>query len=644
MPEFGFTGKILEVDLSSHKVSVLHTSDFAGLYLGGKGIATKIYWDKTNPETRFSDPENCLVFMTGPLAGFKRLAGSRLYICGKSLLTAPECFSFANMGGSWGTWLKFAGYDGLIIIGISTKPVYIYIGGGKKVQILDASYLWGKTTLEAEEMLKAEHGKEVRTMQIGPAAENLITFATILGAENSSASGGLGATMGRKNLKAVVLKADSKNRPAAADPGSLELLQKRVFELQTANWEDYAHEKWLAGRASACYGCINGCTRHIYVAEKNRKYKSFCQAGVFYMDEANKYFHGETKDFRLATRLCDEYGLDTMVMQPLIRWLNRCYQEGVATDGMTGLPLSKIGSPEFIEELVRQIYSRDGFGSMLAEGIIKAAEYLGRDCERLLYSEIATKGGELLDYDPRGTITNALLLATEPRRPIQELHGTSYPYVRWLNWHDGYDDSYITSDILKEIAVSYWGSLEALDFTKYSGKAMAAKKIQDYNYFKECLVLCDMVWPIYLVRLRDSSLSPGTLESRIVTAITGRKIDESQLFLLGERVFNLQRALLVRQGWKGREDDTLLPYFFNKPLKKVFYSKDCLVPDKDGRFVTRKDVVVDGKEFEKMKSEYYILRGWDEKTGLQTSAGLKSLGLNDIADYLEKAKQVMPAE
>jgi aldehyde:ferredoxin oxidoreductase len=362
------------------------------------------------------------------------------------------------------------------------------------------------------------------------------------------------------------------------------------------------------------------------------------------MEEANEYFQGNAKDFRLATRLCDEFGLDTMVMQPLIRWLNRCYQEGVASDEMTGLPLSKIGSPEFIEELVRQIYSRNGFGNMLADGLIKAAEYLGRDGERLLYPEIATKGGELLDYDPRGTIINALLLATEPRRPIQELHGTSYPYIRWLNWHDGYDDAYITSDILKEIAVSYWGSLEALDFNTYSGKALAAKKIQDYNYFKECLVLCDMVWPIYLARLQDSSLSPGTLESRIVAAITGRELDESQLFLLGERIFNLQRAILIRQGWRGRADDTLLPYLFNEPLRKVFYSADCLVPDKDARFVTRKDVVIARNEFEKMKGEYYVLRGWDEKTGLQKSAELKRLGLYDIADYLEKIQQIIPAE
>jgi len=581
--------------------------------------------------------------MTGPLGGFTRLAGSRTYLCGKSMLTDPESYSYANIGGSWGAWLKFAGYDGLIVSGRAEKPVYLYVEGKDKIEIRDASHLKGKTSIETEEILKAENGKEVRTLEIGPAAENLVTFATIMAAENSSASGGLGATMGQKKLKAIVVKADSKNRPVAAYPETLESLAKKVFELQTKNWEDYAHEKWLAGRTSACYGCISGCTRHIYITENDHKFKSFCQASVFYMDEANKYFKGKSEDFRIATRLCDKYGLDTMVMQPLIRWLNRCYQEGIADDKKTGLPVSKTGSPEFAEELVRQIYTREGFGGVLAGGLVKAAAYLGSDAEKLLGPEIETKGGELLDYDPRATLINSLLLAIEPRRPIQLLHGTSYPYLRWINWHDGYEDSHITGDILKEIAVSYWGSLEALDFTSYSGKALAAKKIQDYNYFKECLVLCDMVWPIYSVNFRDETLQPGTLESRITSAITGRDFDEVELFTVGERNFNVQRAILIRQGWRGRKDDTLLPYFFNEPLQKVFYSKGCLVPDKDANFVTRRNFVVEKDEFEKIKSEYYSLRGWDEKTGLQTRAELKRLGLNEIADQLGKIDRLPTA-
>jgi aldehyde:ferredoxin oxidoreductase len=642
MEEFGYAGKILKVDLSSRKVSVLNTSDYTDRFLGGKGIATKIYWDETNPETKYIDPENCLIFMTGPLAGFTRLAGSRLVVCGKSPLKVPESFTYANLGGSWGAWLKFAGYDGLVVTGQAENPVYLIIDGSEKTEILDASHLWGKTTIGTEEALKAEHGKEARVLEIGPAAENLVTFSTIYAAENSSASGGLGAAMGGERLKAIVVKADKKNRPVPANPDVLKSLTQRVSELQEKNWEDYAHETWLIGRPTACYGCISGCTRHTYIAENNQKFRSFCQSSAFYKDETENYYQDSGKDYRLATRLCDKYGLDTMVMQPLINWLSKCREEGVINDDTTGLPVSKIGSAEFIEELVRQIYTREGFGDFLAGGLLKAAAHLGPACESLLYPEIETTGGEQLDYDPRAILINALPLATEPRRPIQQLHGVSYPYIKWLNWYDGYDDAGLTSDVLKEIAGSYWGNLEAMDFNAYSGKALAAKTIQDYNNVKECLIICDMVWPIYLIHLRDANIRAGTLESRLVAAITGREIDESALFTIGERVFNLQRAVLVRQGWNGREDDTLLPYFFNEPLQKVFYHEKCLVPDKDGNFVIRKDVVVERDEFEKMKDEYYTLRGWDAKTGLQTSAGLKRLELDDVSDYLEKIGRTIP--
>ena len=135
-------------------------------------------------------------------------------------------------------------------------------------------------------------------------------------------------------------------------------------------------------------------------------------------------------------------------MQPLIKWLSTCYQEGATDDAITGLPISKIGSVEFIEELVRHICTREGFGDVLAGGLLKAAAHLGPACENLLYPEIETRGGEQLDYDPRMMLINSLSLATEPRRPIQQLHGVSFPYIRWLNWHDGYEDAYLTIDIL----------------------------------------------------------------------------------------------------------------------------------------------------------------------------------------------------
>ena len=323
-----------------------------------------------------------------------------------------------------------------------------------------------------------EYGAGARVLEIVPAAENGVAFSTILASENSSGSGGLGATMGLKKLKAIVVKARNKTKPLAADPEALARLANRVAELKKKNWEQYAHDdSFDVGRPAACYGCIDGCTRESsYTAGGNRKYKVLCQAAVVYAEQVKNYYTEKSDVYLLATRLCDAYGLDTMVMAPLIRWLSECYQEGILTEAETGLPLSKIGSAEFIEALVKKVSFREGFGDVLAGGLVKAAEHIGRGSLALLNSKIANRLGEMEDYDPRIMLVNALHMATEPRRPIGLLHGTSYPYIKWLNWNDGYSDAGLTTDILREIAETYWGSTEALDFSTYAGKALAGKR------------------------------------------------------------------------------------------------------------------------------------------------------------------------
>ena len=179
MAEFGYAGEILRVDLTRAKTDRLATADYTERFLGGRGIAAKIYWDETSPGTRAFDPENCMVCMTGPLAGFTRFAGCRWQICGKSPEMDPEAFSYANLGGSWGAWLKYAGYDGLAVVGAADKPVYILINDGG-VEIRDASFLWGKTTVETQDLLQEELGKEAKVLTIGPAGENMVSFSTVL--------------------------------------------------------------------------------------------------------------------------------------------------------------------------------------------------------------------------------------------------------------------------------------------------------------------------------------------------------------------------------------------------------------------------------------------------------------------------------
>ena len=229
MPDFGYGGEILKIDLSDGKINKLPTADYADKYIGGRGIAARLYWEMVPPHAKASDPDNCLICASGPVAGFPGFAGCRWVACGKSALMEPESFSYSNLGGSWGVRLKYAGYDGIVVQGKSEKPLYLVIHDGK-VEIKDASHLWGKTTFETIDLLKAELGKGVSVLTIGPAAENAVVFATIFAEQGASGSGGIGSTMGSKNLKAIVVAGDK--RPVAADPAALSQLADRVRKMR----------------------------------------------------------------------------------------------------------------------------------------------------------------------------------------------------------------------------------------------------------------------------------------------------------------------------------------------------------------------------------------------------------------------------
>ncbi|OGO43393.1 MAG: hypothetical protein A2Z05_00665 [Chloroflexi bacterium RBG_16_60_22] len=631
MTEFGYAGEILRVDLSGGKISKLPTADYAERFLGGRGIAARLYWEMVPPETAAFDAANCLVGASGPVAGFPGFAGSRWVICGKSPAGETDSFSYANLGERWGAWLKYAGYDALAVTGKAERPVYLYIDNDT-VAVRDAAGLWGKTTFEAADSLKAELGKDVAFLAIGPAAENLVTFASVLSDGGASGSGGLGAVMGSKQLKAIVVK--GKKRPVAAHPGKLPPLARLIRDMRRVR--SMPSPPWaLPGitRDHICYGCGIGCSRKVYTGQDGQRYKSFCQASGFYRGRVIDYYGKWHEAHLLSIRLCDAYGLDTSVMHGMIDWLAACYREGLLTGESTGLPLSRIGSAEFIEALTRKIADREGYGDILARGTIFAAGEVGGKAGGLLAEAVATRRSETRDYDPRLLPTTALLYATEPRRPISQLHEISIMLLAWLNWARKNEGAFFSSDDFREAAARFWGGAVAADFSTFEGKATAAKKIQDRTYAKESLVLCDLRWPMTWANYPGGHVGDPTLESRVLAAITGRDIDEAGLNRIGERIFNLQRAILLRQGWPGSEGDCLLDYFHEEPLREgeVFFDAEGIVPGKDGRVVSRLGAVVDRGEFERVKSEYYNLRGWDTASGLPTRAGLKKLRLDDVA-------------
>jgi len=630
--EFGYAGKILKVNLSNGSITTLPTAPYAARFLGGRGIAAKLYWDTVPPQTRAYDPENCLVYITGPVAGFTGLAGCRWQVCGKTAITDPEIFSYANLGDRWGSRLKYAGYDGLVVQGKAEKPVYLIIRDGAAV-IKDASALWGESAFEAADSLKAELGKDTSVLTIGPAAENLVAFATMLADDGASGASGLGAVMGSKNLKAIVVAGTE--RPKAADPAGLSQLTDHLYKIRKDTWKNWLEDIPGKTRLRPCYGCATGCFRKAYENE-GRRYKFFCQAVHVYWGTAEKRGDSNWQEVALyASRLCDQYGLDTTVMQPMIEWLCACYEEGILNENNTSLPLSKVGSVEFIKTLTRKIALREGFGDILARGTLKAAAELGKRAQELANTSVLTRASETKDYDPRLVLTNALLYATEPRRPINQVHELTHALWLWRNWVKGEKDAFLSTDDFIAIAKNFWGSAAAADFSSYEGKALAAKKIQDRAYAKESSILCDFLWPVIWVRFADSHTGDPSLESQVIAAITGREIDEAGLNGIGERVFNLQKAIFTRQGRGGREADRLLDYLHDEPLQSVFFNPDCIVPGKNGEIVSRQGARIDRQDFEKLKSEYYALRGWDTATGLPTEKKLRELDLADIAADLK---------
>ena len=636
MAKLGYSGLILKVNLSNRHTVNLPTEDYADRFIGGRGLAAKFYWDNVSPQTKAFDAENCLIFASGPAAGFTRLAGSRWQVCGKSPAMEPQYFSHGNLGGSWGAHLKFAGYDGLVVQGISEKPVYLFVHNGI-AEINDASHLCGKNAIETREILKAELGKQVRVVTTGAAGEHMVPFAGVLADEDSSGGSGFGGVMGSKKLKAIAVVGDKK--PTAGQSERLRKICDRILQLRGKYGRRpnrWVHEGYT--KRYACYGCVAGCIRQNYETSDGKRVKFFCHFGDMYENAVIKHYGSWNEVVVQAADLIQRYALDSFVIEPMVAWLDNCYKAGILSEQETGLPLSKIGTYEFLETMIKKISLKEGFGEILAYGTLKAAELVGRGSTKLIGDTIITRANDFTMYDPRLYITNGILYATEPRKPIQQLHEVSRLMHNWAGNHSRVVPGSLSSENLINIAEKFWGGRAACDMSTYEGKALAAKKIQDRSYVKESLILCDFLWPIMFLQDVGDNVGDPTLESQVFSAITGIETDEAGLNKLGERIFNLQRAIRMREGWNGRQGDILRDVFYKTPIQTARFNVDCMVPGPNGEPFSRRGYVVEEEKFEKMKGEYYALRGWDGATGFQTMAGLKGLGLEDVAVDLEKRK------
>jgi len=636
---YGWCGKILNVDLSNMRVTELDTMDYADRFLGGRGIATKIYWEEVGADVDAFDPENRLILMSGPLGATGTQGASRFEVVGKSPMLMPEGFCYGNLGGFFGPYLKRAGYDGVVISGRSEKPVYLWIHDGK-TQMLDASFLWGKGVYAVRDILKETHGKNVRFITTGVAGENMCRSANLMTDNEGSATGGFGAVMGSKNLKAVAVLGTG--RPAVANPEELKRLNKLAVQLNKRDplMAPYPEEQVRRTGKSSCYQCGLDCKyRNSFRTASGKDVVRKCQAMFVYFPWVMGR-PGESAETAVdATGICNDLSICTMEMYNIVQWLDACYKAGYLTDKETGLEIAKLGTRPFFENLANMIARREGFGDILAAGLLRAGEKLGSAARAHFANEVSGVG-DGANYSAREYLMNGLLYALEPRQPIAMLHEISWLTGLWVMHQSNPESSPVTSAVFRAAAAKFWGNEQAWDLNTHAGKAEAAAKIIDRTYAKDSLLLCDSAWPIMVSWNTPDHVGDATLESRIFSAVTGRKTDEAGLHQYGERIFNLQRGVLLREGRKPKTDDVLKEFNFTDPVETVFMNPDVIVPGPGEEVVSRKGKTLDRDVFETMRKEFYNLRGWDAESGLQKAETLEGLGLFDLVQDLKQIDMI----
>jgi len=629
-------GKILHIDLSSSQISVIPTQLYAEKYLGGRGIASRLYWEKVTPSVKAFDPENRLIFMTGPLLATSAQGAARLCVAAKSPMAHPEGYCYGSMGGFFPAALKKAGWDGIVIDGRSGSPVYLFIDN-EKAELRDASSLWGKGAYKTGEMLAQAHGDKVCFATTGVAGENLVRTATIFGSHEAAVTAGFGSVMASKKLKAIVVRGTGAN-PAVADPARLKELNKYTLKIKNTvslaitpriGGSNHGHVLKELGRRH-CYQCGMACSKLIYRFGDDPALQGLrgCQAMEYYLPWMFGRKDEPLKTLFDAPTLTNDYSIDTFELQHMVDWLYTCYKDGVLTERDTGLPLSEIGTRDFLEKLLHSIAHREGFGDILAEGLVRARDRVSPEARARLPYTIAPVG----QHDatpPRAFIAAALLYPFEPRMHPISVHEIGYLRLAWTMHQADPQSSTVSPDAFLKIAILFWGSEAAADQTTYEGKALAALKMQDRTYLRDSLGLCDFVWPVTYSLSTPGGLGDPALEGQIFEAVTG--IPAAELEVYAARIFNLQRLIRVREGHRIPADDYPPGFNFTEPLTSNVHGGMLITPGPGARPVDMIGKTLDRAKFKAMLKEYYRLRGWDPKTGLPTKKTLAALGMDGLS-------------
>jgi len=632
---FGWMGKILKVNLSKNEVSQFLTQPYAEKYLGGRGIGIRLYWEMVKPETRAFDPENCLFFMAGPLVATGAQGATQLSVVGKSPMTNPEGYCYGSFGGHVGAELKKAGFDGIVVEGKAEKPVYLWIHDGE-AELRDAATLWGNNAYRTAELIQQFHGENTRFITTGIAGERKVRTAVLFASHGATVTAGFGAVMGSKNLKAIAIKGNQK--VSLANPSKVQELvrysaqmSKGVnlsmppFRVMPDPETGHTFERITKG---GCYLCGMECQRGVYRYDKRLEGLRKCQSFDYYLPWKYGQRNEPIETLFDAPTLADDYSIDTWELMAMINWLYACYQKGVLTEREVGLPLSRIGTREFLEKLLHSIAYREGFGEILAEGLVRIGDKVSEKARALFTRFLAPIMAN--DYNPpRIFFVNALLYPMEPRVHHNYLHEYAFTYTAWIvNQHMPGSNAPVNTRVVHDIAKAFWGSIEAGDFSTYDGKAVAAQKILNRTYLKESLGLCDFAYPVMFSLTTPDHVGDPDLGAKLYSAVTGREGKELDEF--AERIYTLQRLILLREGRSVPEADYPLEFNFTQPLqvKDLAHGGVTSAPGPNDQAVSFIGNVLDREKFKTMLQEYYRLRGWDEETGIPLLKTLAALGLD----------------
>jgi len=642
---YGWTGNLLRVDLGSRSIEMSSTVDLAERFIGGRGLASRLYWEESAGLTSAFDPDNILYFMNGPLCGMRAPGASRWLVLGKSPMAVPEQYAFGNLGGAFGAALKWAGLDGLAVRGAAEKPVYLLIGPGGACTFEDASGLWGRDTEQVLELLVQRHGAGAQALAIGPAGERRVRFANIVATGGATASKGFGAVLGSKNVKAIVVQAPRREF-AEAHPDEAHKVRREVTALwKRADsgrfWSELMLEDVEKVSTEPCFGCPGICRRGVYTSATGETgHRKMCVSAVFYYDyETALTGKMATATFH-STQAANRLGICMLELRFMLKWLPGAMERGLVDPNETGLAVEKMGTDEWIDNLCELICSREGVGDLLAEGSRRCTRALG--AEDLLDGLVTKQGFDADFYAPRLFPINALIYATEPIYPITQLHRVSFPMFKWVLWYstDG-TMGFLDTEKLRTLARTFWGSEEAMACDTPDKKAEAAILNQNRSYAMENMVLCDWFWPIDFSGNTPTGVGDPTLEARLFSALTGVDMDLDSYLLTGERCVNLCRAIYLREGRQGRAGDVLEPFNHSVPLSGQdppigLFNPELQFPTGDGDIRSRLGAVVDPEVFARMMDDYYRGRGWDVQTGLFTRSCLEKVGLSDMIGELDR--------